>query len=235
MRAQKQFNSNLPDTTAPAGKGETAMKALTIAGAVTSSLLVATALTPARAADMTFERSLNVGKEPQNWLLHHGNYEGWRFSQLKQINTDTFKNLKPVFSVALGGFESGGRYKFGNLEGTPLVEDGVMYVTDGWGSVYAIDVTSGKRGTIRWKFDPATGETITMAPLVVRDIAIVGAAGGEFGIRGYVDGTDLNTGKQVWRTYTIPGTNEPGNETWKDGKDRWKHGGGSVWETATYD
>ena len=38
-----------------------------------------------------------------------------------------------------------------------------------------------------------------------------------------------------WRTYTIPGTGEPGNETWKDGKDRWKHGGGSIWETATYD
>ena len=70
---------------------------------------------------------------------------------------------------------------------------------------------------------------------MVRDIAIVGAAGGEFGIRGYIDATDLNTGKQLWRTFTIPGAGEPGNETWKDGKDRWKHGGGSVWETATYD
>jgi alcohol dehydrogenase (cytochrome c) len=47
--------------------------------------------------------------------------------------------------------------------------------------------------------------------------------------------TDLNTGKSAWRTYTIPGAGEPGNETWKDGKERWKHGGGSVWETATYD
>ena len=55
------------------------MKALAIAGAVTSSWLVATALTPAGAGDMTFERSLNVGKEPQNWLLHHGNYEGTGF------------------------------------------------------------------------------------------------------------------------------------------------------------
>jgi alcohol dehydrogenase (cytochrome c) len=61
------------------------MKAMAIAGAVTSSLFVATALTPVHAADMTFERSLNVGKEPQNWLLHHGNYEGYRFSQLKDI------------------------------------------------------------------------------------------------------------------------------------------------------
>ena len=83
--------------------------------------------------------------------------------------------------------------------------------------------------------DPAIGETLTLAPLVVRDVAIVGTAGGEFGIRGFIDGTDLNTGKQLWRTYTIPGAGEPGNETWKDGKERWKHGGGSIWETATYD
>ena len=267
------------------------MRSLSLAGTLMSSLLVATALTPARAADMTFERALNVDKEPQNWLLHHGNYQGHRFSALKEINTDTVKNLKVAFTVALGGFEGGGaRYKFGNLEATPIVEDGVMYVPDGWGSVYAIDLSNGKKGTFRWKFDPGTdkawagdvaccgvdnrgvalwkdkvisisldgrmfalnkatgekvwerkiadpalGETLTMAPLVVRDVAIVGAAGGEFGIRGYIDGTDLNTGKQLWRTFTIPGKGEPGNETWKDGQERWQHGGGSVWETATYD
>jgi alcohol dehydrogenase (cytochrome c) len=163
-----------------------------------------------------------------------------------------------------------------------------MYVTDGWGSVYAIDVAGGKKGVIKWKFDPGTdrawagdvaccgvnnrgvalwkdkiisisldgrlfslnkatgemvwerkvadpavAETLTLAPLVVRDIAIVGVAGGEYGVRGWIDGTDLNTGKQVWRTYTIPGPGEPGGETWKDGKERYKHGGGSVWETAT--
>jgi alcohol dehydrogenase (cytochrome c) len=266
------------------------MKTLAYAGALACSLFATTSLTPVIAGDMTQERALNVAKEPQNWLLHHGNYQGHRFSQLKNINTDTVKNLKPVFTVALGGFESGGRYKHGNLEGTPIVEDGMMYVTDGWGSVYAIDVSSGKKGMIKWKFDPgvdrpwagdvaccgvnnrgvalwkdkvisisldgrmfslnkATGEmdwerkiadpaiaeTLTLAPLVVRDLAIVGPAGGEFGIRGWIDATDLNTGKQVWRTYTIPGAGEPGNETWKDGKERWKHGGGSVWETATYD
>ncbi len=257
---------------------------------VTAALLLTSAMTPASAADMTTERALNPQREPQNWILHHGNYQGHRFSALKEINTDTVKNLKPVFTVALGGFQSGGRYAFGNLEATPLVEDGIMYVPDGWGSVYAIDVTAGKKGTIKWKMDPGTdrawagdvaccgvnnrgvalwkdkvisialdgrmfainkatgeavwerkiaepalGETLTIAPLVIRDTAIVGAAGGEFGIRGYIDATDLNTGKQAWRTFTIPGTGEPGNETWKDGKERWKHGGGSIWETATYD
>jgi alcohol dehydrogenase (cytochrome c) len=265
-----------------------AMKSFT--SALFGSLLMATALTPARAADMTNERALNPQREPQNWILHHGNYQGHRFSQLKEINAETVKNLKPVFTVALSGFQSGGRYAHGNLEATPLVEDGIMYVPDGWGSVYAIDVTAGKKGVIKWKMDPGTdrawagdvaccgvnnrgvalwkdkvisialdgrmfainkatgevvwerkiadpaiGETLTIAPLIIRDLAIVGTAGGEFGIRGFIEATDLNTGKAAWRTYTIPGAGEPGNETWKDGKERWKHGGSSVWETATYD
>src|SRR5258708_491357 len=131
------------------------MTTRTLVAAITSALLTATALTPARAADMTFERALAAETEPQNWLLHHGNYQGHRFSALKDINTDTVKGLKTAFTVALGGIEGGGaRYKFGNLEATPIVEDGILYVTDGWGSVYAIDGSSGKKGTFRWKFDP---------------------------------------------------------------------------------
>jgi alcohol dehydrogenase (cytochrome c) len=266
------------------------MKLLSIAAL--SALLVTSALTPVRAADMSFERALTApSKEPQNWLMNHGNYEGYRFSQLKTINTSNVKDMRIAFAVALGGIEGAGtRYKHGNLEATPLVEDGIMYVPDGWGTVYAIDVSSGKKGTFKWRMDPktdkawagdvaccgvnnrgvalwkdkvisitldgrliatnkATGEivwerkvadpsiaeTLTAAPLIVRDVAIVGSAGGEYGIRGFIDGTDLNTGKQLWRTYTIPGAGELGNETWKDGKERWKHGGGSIWETATYD
>jgi alcohol dehydrogenase (cytochrome c) len=269
----------------------TIRKTTSLGGAAIAALLLGTALTPVRAADMTFERALNVAREPQNWLLHHGNYQGHRFSALKEINTDNAKNLKVAFSVALGGVEGAGtRHKSGNLEATPLVEDGIMYVPDGWGTVYAIDLTGGHKGVMRWIFDPGTnkawagdvaccgvnnrgvalwkdkiisvsldgrlfainkatgekvwerkiadpaiGETLTLAPLVVRDVAIVGTAGGEFGIRGFIEGTDLNTGQQLWRTYTIPGEGEPGHETWKDGQDRWRHGGGSIWETATYD
>ena len=80
------------------------MRILSPAIALIGSLLMATALTPVRAADMTFERALNADREPQNWLLHHGNYQGHRFSPLKEINTDTVKNLKLAFTVALGGF-----------------------------------------------------------------------------------------------------------------------------------
>src|SRR5712691_13252083 len=133
---------------------ESHMTRISVAGTFIGMLLMATALKPAGAADMTQERALNPQREPQNWILHHGNYQGHRFSPLKEINADTVKNLKPLFTVALGGFESGGRYKFGNLEGTPIVEDGMMYVPDGWGSVYAIDVSNPKKGVIKWKFDP---------------------------------------------------------------------------------
>ncbi len=132
------------------------MKITSIVGALTSALLLATALTPAHAADMTNERMLNPQREPQNWILHHGNYQGHRFSALKEINAENVKNLKPMFTVGLSGLQSGGRYAHGNLEATPLVEDGIMYVPDGWGSVYAIDLTSGKKGTIKWKMDPGT-------------------------------------------------------------------------------
>src|SRR6202030_4584908 len=102
-----------------------------LAVAFTSSLLMATALTPLRAADMTNERALNPQREPQNWILHHGNYQGHRFSLLKEINTDTVKNLKPVFTVALSGFQSGGGYAVGKLEATPIVEGSSMYVGEG--------------------------------------------------------------------------------------------------------
>ena len=103
------------------------------------------------------------------------------------------------------------------------------------GRLFAINKATGEKVWERKIANPDIGETLTLAPLVVRDVAIVGTAGGEYGIRGFIDGTDLNTGQQLWRTYTIPGKSEPGNETWKDGKDHWEHGGGSIWETATYD
>ena len=130
---------------------------ISLTSAILGSLLVATALTPVRAADMTHERALNAAKEPHNWLLYYNNYQGHRFSTLKEINLDTVKNLKPVFSVALEGIEgAGARHKTGNLEATPIVEDGIMYVPNGWGVVYAFDVSSGKKATLRWKFDPET-------------------------------------------------------------------------------
>src|SRR3954463_10083086 len=92
---------------------------------VVGALLMATALTPVSAADMTHERALNVAKEPQNWLLHHGNYQGHRYSTLKDVNAGNVGNLKLAFTLALGGTEAGGKvYKHATLEATPIVEDG---------------------------------------------------------------------------------------------------------------
>jgi alcohol dehydrogenase (cytochrome c) len=79
----------------------------------------------------------------------------------------------------------------------------------------------------------AAGYAMTHAPLVIKDKVIVGTAGGEYGVRGFIAAFDARTGKEAWRFYTIPGPGEPGHETWAG--DSWKYGGGSVWMTGSYD
>lgn len=112
--------------------------------------------TPAGAADIvTQERLLNAGQESGNWLMHHKDFSAHRFSTLDQINRDTVKNLKVVWTLQLGGVEGGGIWTHGGLEGTPIVENGFMYATDGWGSVYKIDLHGGQ-GHLVWKMDPKT-------------------------------------------------------------------------------
>ena len=81
--------------------------------------------------------------------------------------------------------------------------------------------------------DYKRGEYMTLEPLVVHGKVMVGSSGGEFGVRAYIAAYDADTGKQVWRTYTVPGPDEPGGDTWKS--DAWKTGGGSVWITGSYD
>src|SRR5215472_17378709 len=104
---------------------------------------------PALAAEVTPERLVNADKEPQNWLMNHRTYDGQRFSPLDQINKTTVKNLKLAYAVALGGTSANE-----NLEATPLVEDGFMYMVDPWGIVYKIDVRSGGAGRIVWRMNP---------------------------------------------------------------------------------
>ncbi len=93
-----------------------------------------------------------------------------------------------------------------------------------------------KNGKPLWNVevgDPASGYAITHAPLIVKDKVIVGVAGGEYGIRGYIAAYDVKTGNEAWRFYTIPGKGEPGNETWAG--DSWERGGASIWVTGSYD
>jgi alcohol dehydrogenase (cytochrome c) len=68
--------------------------------------------------------------------------------------------------------------------------------------------------------DTMEGFNITSPPLVVKDKILVGLAGGEYAIRGFLDAYDV-TGRRLWRFYTIPGTGEFGNDTWLEDRGRW--------------
>ncbi len=76
------------------------------------------------------------------------------------------------------------------------------------------------------------GYSMTTAPLVIKDKVIVGTAGGEYGIRGFIAAYDAATGTEAWKFNTVPSPGEPGHETWGGG---WEHGGGSIWVTGSYD
>ena len=91
-----------------------------------------------------------------------------------------------------------------------------------------------KTGKIAWESkieDWKQGYYITMAPLVVQGKVLVGVAGGEFGVRGFVQAFDAQTGKSAWKTYTIPEPGQPGSDTWQKA-DTWKTGGASTWKTV---
>ncbi|PYT81205.1 MAG: PQQ-dependent dehydrogenase, methanol/ethanol family [Acidobacteria bacterium] len=96
-----------------------------------------------------------------------------------------------------------------------------------------------KTGNIVWDVNAAGGSdynkgySITLAPLVIKNLVLIGVSGGEYGIRGFIDAYDAATGARQWRFYTVPGPGEPGHETWEG--DSWKIGGAPAWITGTYD
>jgi alcohol dehydrogenase (cytochrome c) len=99
--------------------------------------------------------------------------------------------------------------------------------------VVALDA---KTGNVVWDvstFDYRQGYSITLAPLAVRNLVLIGVSGGEYGIRGFIDAYDANTGDRKWRFYTVPGPGEPGHETWEG--DSWKIGGAPAWITGSFD
>jgi alcohol dehydrogenase (cytochrome c) len=232
---------------------------------------------PALAAEVTTQRLLNPDKEPQNWLMNHRSYDGQRFSPLARINKGNVKGLRLAYAVPLGG--SGAMEV---IHATPLVEDGFLYITDGWGVLYKIDVTSGDVGRVVWRMEPKqeqqatnrgaalwgnlvittanyparviatdkiSGKVVwetnmmfgepelrlTSAPLAIKDKLIVGAAGGDRGVRDWIAGLDAASGKVLWRKYVIPAPGEPGSETWKGSTNAWQTGGAAMWVTGTYD
>src|SRR5579875_3639598 len=122
-------------------------RAILLTGVCAAPLLLAQA---ARAADVTEQRLESAASEPDNWITHHHTLDGQRFSSLDKINRGNVKNLHVAWTMALGGIEGGGIWSHGGLEGTPLVESGYMFATDGWGSVYKIDMHDG-HGKLLWK------------------------------------------------------------------------------------
>jgi alcohol dehydrogenase (cytochrome c) len=238
------------------------------------------------AAEVTPQRLLNTDKEPQNWLMVNKDYSSHRYSELDQINKDNAKNLHVAFTVALGGVNGIGFSPLGGHQSTPLVNDGFMYIVDGFGAVYRVDVRDPASARITWMMDPGTNKndlfiasnrgvslykdfiisvtgdckvlwtkadtgelvktvqfddlksslcSLTSAPLVVEDKVIVGGSGGDRGARAHIDAFNADTGERLWRTYSIPAPGEPGGDTWKGNTEAWKHGGGSFWQTGSYD
>jgi len=111
----------------------------------------------------------------------------------------------------------------------------VITAANGPARIIATDKDSGK---VVWETNVQYDQPllqITGAVLPIKDKIIVGAAGGDRGVRDWVAALDAATGKLIWLKHTIPAPGEPGSETWKDKNDTWRTGGGAVWVTGTYD
>jgi quinohemoprotein ethanol dehydrogenase len=113
--------------------------------------------------------------------------------------------------------------------------EGKVYLGQLDGSLVALDQRTGKlvwqTQVGRWQ----EGYTITAAPLYYDGMVITGVSGGEFSIRGRVQAYDAETGKEVWRFYTVPGPGETGHDTWPQTGDAWEHGGAPMWQTPAVD
>jgi alcohol dehydrogenase (cytochrome c) len=237
-------------------------------------LILAVAAAGLLRGQLTYERLVKAESEPQNWLTYSGSYRGWRYSRLDQINRQNVRNLKVAWVYQMPVTQ--------RIQTTPLVVDGVMYISEPPSNAIALDAATGrpfwryrrslppkinvccgqinrgvavlgdrvfigtvdahlvalsaKTGNVLWDVEVAdyrNGYSVTVAPLIVKDMVVVGMAGGEYGARGFLDAYDAKTGQRRWRFWTVPGPGEKGNETWSG--DSWKTGGAPTWVTGSYD
>jgi len=119
--------------------------------------------------------------------------------------------------------------------GAPAIYNGKLFRVTIDNHLIALDMKTGK---VLWNqpfADFKEGYTATGAPIVANGVVISGMAGGEFTTRGFLDGWDPDTGKKLWRRYTIPSPGEPGFDTWPKDNDAWAQGGGATWRSGSYD
>jgi alcohol dehydrogenase (cytochrome c) len=244
---------------------------------VTAAAMFAVMATPAAqppATAVTSEQLLAGTADPARWLMFAGDYSGRRHSPLTQVTPQNVSRLAHQWTFQTG--------TLGMFETTPIVHDGVLYVTGANNIAWAVDARTGRTfwryrrelpedlrvccGPVNRGFaalgnrlfmttldahlvalDARTGAVLfdvelddykkgyasTLAPLVVRNLAIVGVAGGEYGAPGFIDAYDVDTGRRVWRHNTVPAPGQLGSETWP--KDSAERGGAGVWVTGSYD
>jgi alcohol dehydrogenase (cytochrome c) len=122
----------------------------------------------------------------------------------------------------------------GQVNRGPALYEGKLFRTTLDAQVLALDAKTGKELWKSKSADYKQGYSMSVAPLVANGVLITGIGCGEHGGRGYIEAWDPETGKQLWRKYTIPAPGEPGSETWPEG-DAWTRGGGPAWLTGSYD
>ncbi|MEH6571509.1 MAG: PQQ-binding-like beta-propeller repeat protein, partial [Halioglobus sp.] len=255
-------------------------------GGETDAVAVAQPTNNMKAANVDTERLLGAADDGANWLSYGRTYDEQRFSPLTTINDRNVAKLGLSWSADLNTARG--------QEATPIVVDGVLYISTAWSMVMAFDAAT---GAPLWTYDPqvpreklidvccdavnrgvavyqgkvfvgtlaghvvaldaSTGKVvwdklsipqgshmaITGAPRVVKGKVLIGAAGAEYLTRGYLAAFDAETGEEAWRFYTVPGDPalplegkhlEAAAKTWSG--EYWKlGGGGTVWDSITYD
>jgi alcohol dehydrogenase (cytochrome c) len=119
--------------------------------------------------------------------------------------------------------------------GAATIYNGKLFRVTVDNHVLALDMKTGEKLWNQKFADAKDGYYATSAPIVANGVLISGVAGGESTTRGFLDGWDPDTGKKLWRRYTIPAPGEPGSETWPKNSDAWSQGGGPTWRSGSYD
>jgi alcohol dehydrogenase (cytochrome c) len=141
------------------------------------------------------DRLVNAGNEPQNWLLMNGDYGSTRYSKLTQINRENVKNLRMVWALALGGMQDVG-LNGPEAQLNPLIDNGFMYTSDGWGTLYKIDARRPDLGQFVWVSDPKINRkgavSRTRGIALWEDLVVTNLPDGR------VIAVNRDTGKIVW-------------------------------------